>query len=177
MLLVGGSTIRKDFVLVDYNRTKNELMSSRKPKAAPAVNKGGKPRYVPTPQDRQLVEAYFGVGMTQEEICGAMSRPAGHERGPLRMSVPTLRKVLRPRGMESARVRTVARMRIKLIAKADAGDVAALLHVNRVFGWNERLTIELPLPRSEEDLKTLTDQELHDRAAKLRRHPAVLRAV
>ena len=149
-------------------------MSSRKPKAAPAVNKGGKPRYVPTPQDRQLVEAYFGVGMTQEEICGAMSRPAGHERGPLRMSVPTLRRYF-SREMESARVRTVARMRIKLIAKADAGDVAALLHVNRVFGWNERLIIELP--RSEEDLKTLTDQELHDRAAKLRRHPAVLRAV
>lgn len=146
----------------------------RKPKSAPVIaRKPGKPPYVPTREDRRLVEAYVGVGMTQDEICGALSRPVDHERGPLKMSVPTLHKHFR-RELDTAQAKTVARMRIKLIAKADAGDVQALLHVNRVFGWNEKLIVEL---NNVTDPKTLTEAELDAEIARLTKRPAVVRAM
>jgi len=143
-------------------------MTKRKPGA-----KRGKPPYVPTKQDRLLVEAYVGVGMTEDEICGALSRPPDHERGPFRMALTTLRKYY-SRELTTARVKMVARMRIKLIAKADAGDVAALLHVNRVFGWNERLIIVDG--GTDVDPATLSDADIEARMAKLRRSTAVMRA-
>jgi len=143
-------------------------MTKRKPGA-----KRGKPPYVPTKQDRLLVEAYVGVGMTEDEISGALSRPSDHERGPLRMSVTTLRKYF-GRELDTGRVKMVARMRIKLIAKADAGDVVALLHVNRVFGWNERLIVSIT--EGDVDPAALSDAEIEARMAKLRRSTAVMRA-
>ena len=143
-------------------------MPTRKPKTAPPQLKPARPAhrpaFEPTKEQRLTVEVMTAGGIDQASICGL-----------LKISLKTFRKHFRHEIDTS-----VANISMIVVAahlkRVKAGDMNAIKWWEQSrMNWQERVV--LVDPRSEEDLKTLTDQELHDRAAKLRRHPAVLRAV
>ena len=57
----------------------------------------------------------------------------------------------------------------------DGGDTLALIHVNKVLGWSDRLIMQ-DGGSAEVDLASLTDSEIAERISQLQRMPAVARA-
>ncbi|MGD0106331.1 MAG: hypothetical protein ABSC06_20160 [Rhodopila sp.] len=126
------------------------------------ARKPGKPAYVPTDKDRRTVEAMIGVGITQPDVCAVLG-----------ITLPTLGRHFR-RELDTSYTKVVARMRVKLIARAEAGDALCLVHVNKVLGWNDRLIVVDG--GTEVNPKELSDADLEARRRQLRRRPAVVRA-
>jgi AraC-like DNA-binding protein len=123
----------------------------------------GKAAYVPTPQDRRTVEAMIGVGIAQDDLAAVLG-----------ITVPTLHRHFR-RELNVSYTKVVARMRVKLIAKAEAGDALCLIHVNKVLGWNDRLVV-VDGGAEVLDPTTMSDDAIERRLGKLRRSAAVARA-
>jgi hypothetical protein len=132
------------------------------PSTARTHYKGGS-KYQPSAQDRRTVTAMISVGIAQNAICAV-----------LEITVPTLHRHYR-KELDTSYTRLVARMRVSLIAKADGGDTLALIHVNKVLGWSDRLIMQ-DRGSAEVDLASLTDSEIAERISRLQRMPAVARA-
>ena len=120
-------------------------------------------KYAPSEQDRRTVSTMVSVGLNQNDICAALD-----------ITVPTLHRHFR-RELDQSYIRMVARMRVALIKKAEAGDSPCLIYVNKVLGWNDRLVVVDG--SSEINPQTLTDAELDTALARLRRRPAVIAAM
>lgn len=114
--------------------------------------KGGS-KYKPTEQERAMVGRMVSVDMTQDEICAVLD-----------ITAPTLHKYFR-RELDTAYVKLLARLRYRLVQKADEGDTACLIFYNQTHGWNTRLTVVDG--GKEADPGTLSDAELEARIARL----------
>ena len=124
------------------------------PSDARTRHKGGT-KYKPTDQDRRTVAAMVGVGIPQNDICAVLD-----------VTVPTLHKHFR-KELDTSYARVLARLRGKLVAKADAGDTACLIFYCQTHGWNQRLTVVDG--GKEADPATLSDADLEARIARLAR--------
>ena len=71
----------------------------------------------------------IGVGIDQNEICAVLD-----------ITAPTLRRHFR-KELDTAYTLVVARLRSKLVAKADAGDTACLIFYCKVHGWSEKVVV------------------------------------
>lgn len=127
----------------------------------PAPARKSKPKYIPTEKDRRAVKAMVGVGITHEELCVVLA-----------ISKPTLYRHYK-REIATGWVEMVARMRVKLVNKADSGDTLALIHVNKVMGWNDRLIVVDG--GTEVDPRTASETDLDAEIARLKQRPAVVR--
>jgi len=104
----------------------------------------------------------IGVGIDQNDVCAVLD-----------ITIPTLHRQFR-RDLDTSSVRVLARMRGKLVAKADAGDTACLIFYNQTHGWNEKLLVQEVA--AEIDPATLSDAEIEARIARLQRTAVVARA-
>jgi hypothetical protein len=132
------------------------------PSTARTRYKGGS-KYQPSDQERRLVATMAGVGLSQDSICSV-----------LEITVPTLHRHFR-KELDVSYIKLKARMRARLVAKAESGDTLALIFINKVFGWNERAIVQ-DGGSAEVDPTNLTDSEIAERISQLQRMPAVARA-
>jgi hypothetical protein len=123
--------------------------------------------YVPTDRDRSQVSALTGLGIPQVQICALLGG----------ISVSTLHRHYRPE-IDTAAARAVARVAESLYNRALKGDVNAMKFFleNRARDqWSERVTVIDG--GTEVDPATLSDADLDADIARLKRRPAVARAL
>src|ERR1700733_10098812 len=156
-----GKTLGRRRAATVYPPTRTrarELM----PATARTRYKGGS-KYQPSDQDRRTVAAMISVGINQNAICAVLD-----------ITVPTLHRHFRNE-LNISYIKLKARMRARLVAKAESGDTLALIFVNKVLGWNEYAMTQGG-GSAEVDFASLTDSEIIKRILRLQRRTAVARA-
>lgn len=154
-------------------------MPSRKPKPAPPIvtertGKVGKPPYVPTDKDRLTVKVMVAGGILHTAIAGVLG-----------ISHVTLRKHFR-REIDNGKAEVDAQVVASLITMAVGQKPApgrqaiapnhhsAKWYTQARMGWMERIAVVDG--GTEVDPTTLTDEQIAERLAKLKRTGAVVRA-
>jgi hypothetical protein len=130
----------------------------------PAKRPAHRPPWEPTQTDRNTVRVMVAAGIDHETIALTLGK-----------SPHTIRKHFR-REIDTAYAQVKARIAGKLIAKADAGDVACMIFYMKTHGWNERLVVA-DGGLADADPVTMTDAEIEARIARLRRTGAAARKV
>lgn len=133
------------------------------PQAIPA-KKRTQP-YVPTKEARDTVSHYTRYGIPQADLCAVLG-----------ISKATLHRHFRAE-IDTAAARAIAKVAETLYNRAVAGEQNAIeffLKNRAREQWSDRFVVVDG--GTEEDPKALSDTEVADRLAKLRRSPAVVQA-
>ncbi len=118
-----------------------------KAKAKAPAKRGPKP-WVPTPDERRMVEHYVSIGMTQEQVALVMQR-----------SVDSLDRHCRHE-LDAGALKVNAKIGAKLFDKAMKGDTSALIFWAKTrMGFSEKQQHEHSF-----DLSNLSDEELEQLA-------------
>lgn len=137
----------------------------------PPKPRGHPPAYEPTDQGRQTVSLMIAAGIDQRMIADCLA-----------ISIKTLTRYYRVE-INTSYAKIKADIAGKLIQRArgtakEPGDLKAMKFYLETHGWvkSERLLVKDDGISDDADLSNLTDQQIEERLAKLRRTAAVSRA-
>lgn len=120
-------------------------MAKRKP-AAPR-NKGGRPPFEPTYEQRKTVEAMVGYGIPQDSICQIITKSDGTP-----ISKPTLEKHFRAE-IDQGAVKANAKIAESLFKQAVGGNVTAGIWWTKArMGWKEPPARQVNYNKSIDDM-------------------------
>ncbi len=95
------------------------------------MNKGGRPLWVPTEEERKKVRLYAGLGMTQEQIGSLLGK-----------SVDSLDRHCRD-DLDAGKAEIIAKVAGSLVKKAMNGDTAsAIFYLKTQARWKETQLLE-----------------------------------
>lgn len=151
--------------------------TSRAAPAAPPVLKRGQPPHVPTEKSRARVTAWSGGGIELAMIAAGLPNPTPDNPERVGISIPTLKKHYRAElltGKSMMDGLAISALGAAMQRGGKEAVVAAKWWTQSRMGWSERITVVDG--GAEADVKTMSDNEVADRLAKVSRSPAVLRA-